>query len=159
MSDDAAKREWVVRVLKVSFPTQPRTGSLSLVKLAKSRFAWRSERMSAVAEIGRLKMAISERFKDDETQASALTAALGRLDTLIGSFGPALDDSLDEVLNGDETKRPTSIAAARTQMARFQTIIEGDEIMSELDGNEVLPDMVVTAPLLRALGAIDAALG
>jgi len=156
--DEAAKQEWVRRVLGVDLARRA-PGKLSLVALAKSRFAWRSERLNAVAEIGRLQAALSVRFRGVESQRKALTAAIARLDRLMAEFGPALDESLDRVLNGDEAARPALIGEARTLMAGFQRTVETDDIMVELDGNEVLPDMRVTEPLQRALGAIDAALG
>jgi hypothetical protein len=134
-------------------------GKLSLVALAKSRFAWRAERTNAVAEIGRLEAALRDRFKGVESQKTALSAALGRLDKLIATFGPRLDVGLDDVLNGDEAARPALIKQARALMDGFQKTIDDDPIMVELDGNEVLPDMSVTEPLRRVLGSISAALG
>jgi len=140
--------------------TGPAAGSkLSLVALAKSRFAWRGERTNAVAEIGRLEAALRDRFKGVESQKTALSAALGRLDKLIATFGPRLDVGLDDVLNGDEAARPALIKQARALMDGFQKTIDDDPIMVELDGNEVLPDMSVTEPLRRVLGSISAALG
>jgi hypothetical protein len=145
---------------KATPPTGPSAGGkLSLVALAKARFAWRAERTNAIAEIGRLEAALRDRFKGVESQKTALSAALGRLDKLIASFGPQLDDVLDDVLNADEAARPAQIKQARALMDGFQKTIDGDPIMVELDGNEVLPDMSVTEPLRRALGNISAALG
>ncbi len=94
-----------------------------------------------------------------DSQKTALSAALGRLDKLIAAFGPALDVGLDEVLNADETARPALIKQARALMDGFQKTIDDDPIMVELDGNEVLPDMAVTEPLRRVLANINAALG
>ncbi|HEV2969685.1 MAG TPA: hypothetical protein VGY55_06825 [Pirellulales bacterium] len=134
-------------------------GKLSLVALAKSRLSWRTERINAIAEIGRLEAALSQRFKGVESQKNALSAAVVRLDKLIKTFGPQLDDGLDYVLNGDEAARPGLIKQARALMDGFQKTIDGDEVMAALDGNEVLPDMAVTEPLRLALGKISAALG
>jgi hypothetical protein len=140
--------------------TGPAAGSkLSLVALAKSRFAWRTERTNAIAEIGRLEAALNQRFKGVDSQKNALSAANARLDKLIKTFGPQLDDGLDYVLNGDEAARPGLVKQARALMDGFQKTIDGDEVMAALDGNEVLPDMAVTEPLRLALGKISEALG
>jgi len=148
----------------LSKPTAPAPGptaggKLSLVALAKGRFAWRAERTNAIAEIGRLEAALRDRFKGVESQKQALSAALGRLDKLIATFGPQLDVGLDDVLNADEAARPGMVKQARALMDGFQKTIDDDPIMVELDGNEVLPDMSVTEPLRRVLGNISAALG
>ncbi len=138
----------------------PAPGSkLSLVALAKARFAWKAERTNAISEIGRLEAALSQRFKGVESQKQPLSAALSRLDKLIATFGPQLDDGLDEVLNGDEATRPGLVKKARALMDGFNKTVEDDEIMRELDGNEVLDDMLVTEPLRKALANISAALG
>lgn len=134
-------------------------GKLSLVALAKARFAWKAERTNAISEIGRLEAALSQRFKGVESQKQPLSAALSRLDKLIAAFGPQLDDGLDLVLNGDETTRPALVKKARALMDGFQKTIDGDPIMAELDGNEVLDDMLVAEPLRKALANISAALG
>ena len=141
--------------------TEPPKASdkLSLVALAKSRFAWRAERTNAVAEIGRLQAALRARFKDVNSLQQALSAAQDRLGKLIAKFGPELDDALDRVLNGDEAARPDLIQQVRALMKGFLETIDRDEIMAVLDGNEVLPDMSVTEPMRRRLGDISAALG
>jgi hypothetical protein len=134
-------------------------GKLSLVALAKSRFAWKAERTNAISEIGRLEAALSQRFKGVESQKQPLSAALSRLDKLIATFGPQLDDGLDEVLNGDEATRPALVKKARALMDGFQKTVDSDPIMAELDGNEVLDDLLVAEPLRKALVNISAALG
>lgn len=160
MSGQDSRTEWVRRVLGVAIPA-PGGGNrtFTLVGLAKSRLGWRSRRIDAVAEIGRLKAELARQFSGDDSQRKELEAALAKLDRLIGAFGSELDDGLDRVLNADASGRAAAIDAARAQMQRFAHVIETDEIMVELDGNEVLPDMSVVAPLQKALDAISAALG
>ena len=157
MSDLGVKRSWVERVLGITF-AQPR--AFSLVALGKSRLAWRNDRLSAIAEIGRLQSALAQEFGPIEEQKDALQSALKRLDTLIGELSGVLDDNLDAVLNAAEpSERQKRIAESKSTLTRFETLILSDSVMAELDGNEVLPDMEVTAPLRRRLNEINAALG
>ncbi len=159
-SDSGARNDWVRRVLQVDVGVaRGAGGKFSLVALAKSRFAWKTDRINAIAEIGRLQAALNARFKTVSSQKTALAAASLRLDRLIASFGPELDDALDRVLNADASNRPGMIKQARALMERFQHTVDNDDIMVELDGNEVLPDMAVTEPMRRALANISAALG
>jgi len=134
-------------------------GKLSLVKLGKARLAWRRDRLHAVSEIHRLQGAVAKDFTGEPEQKAALDAALSRLDKLIGSLTDELDDSLDKVLNAAEPARAGLAEQARALMRRFLDHIETDEVMQELDGNEVLPDMSVCEPLQRSLADVAASLG
>ena len=59
----------------------------------------------------------------------------------------------------DAGKRAGLADTARTTMQRLAGLVDGNPIMARLDGNEVLPEMQVRAPLASGLRAIAAALG
>jgi len=161
VSATAEQRAWVTRVLGLTGnETKTPSRALSLVKLGKSRLGWRADRLHLIVEIGRLQSALADDFGQDEAQAAALATAVARLDKLIEAFSSELDDSLDAVLNAaDPKERLLHIKAAKTAVEQFGALLRSDAIIAELDGNEVLPDMSVAAPLRNRLDEISAALG
>lgn len=154
---------WVGRVLGLA--QQPNTatggnGTLSLVKLGRARIEFLGAQRRAIAEIGRLRGALQKKFADDAEQAATLTRADATLKTLADSLDATLNDELDAVLNeADAGKRQALADTARTTMQRLAGLVDGNPIMARLDGNEVLPEMQVRAPLASGLRAIAAALG
>jgi hypothetical protein len=81
------------------------------------------------------------------------------LAALADGLDGALNDELDAVLTADVAKRPPLTETARASLQRLTKYVTGNPIMSELDGNEVLPQMQVTGPLVARLQAIADALG
>lgn len=138
----------------------PVPGALSLVKLGKARLEWIAVRSQAARDIARLKAAIELEFKDDPEQQAELAAASKRLDELVTELNEDLGNQLDAVLNArDDGQRHALAQTAQATMARFVHFVDTDEIMAELDGNEVLPDVQITAPLRAKLQAIADGLG
>lgn len=158
MDDDAAKRAWVGRVLGVTIPGVT-GGKFSVFALGRSRLEWRKQRLSAIAELGRLQAALTQKFANDTAQKQTLQAALKKFDDLISELGPDLDEDLDAVLNADEGKRKGLVDKAKSRLAKLERLVEQDPVVAELDGNEVLPDMKVTAPMRQRLNDIAASLG
>lgn len=164
MSDMAAKLEWVERVLGVAMSAPSGTvaspARISSVKLGKARLGWLNTRRNAIADIGRLRGALASEFGGYEDQRAALPPALKRLDELVNKLNDQLDTDLDDIINQpDVSKQRQQASAVRGVIARFDALVANDAVMIELDGNEVLPDMRVTGPLLARLAEIGAALG
>jgi hypothetical protein len=152
----------LVALLKTLPPVAPPanpTGKVSLVKLGKARLEWVGVRDAALADLRKLQNAISEEFADDAEQAQPLKNALATLGQGIAELEATLPEQLDEVLNADESNRPPLVAAARQTLTRLTSYMNTDPIMSEIDSNEVVPDMRVIAPVLAKLAEISAALG
>lgn len=158
MADLDARDAWVSRVLGVEVaPASP--VKLSVAKLAKSRLAWRGQRMLAISELGRLQGLITAKFGAATDQAKAVDGARRRLDQLMNKLGPDLDDALDAVLNAKgPVEMRKQVGEARRQLQSFQSLIDQDEVMAELDGNEVMPEMKIVAPLQQRLTDIAAVL-
>jgi hypothetical protein len=159
-SGSTAQKDWVVRVLGVT-PPGGDTGAtgLSLVKLGKARVEFIEVQRRATTAIGLLRQTLQTHYADDTEQAPQLAKADGVLAALADGLDGALIDELDAVLTADVAKRPPLADAARVSLQRLTKYVTGNPIMSELDGNEVLPQMQVTGPLVARLQAIADALG
>lgn len=142
-----------------SSQAQPQAAKFSLVKLGKARIEWASVRDKAVADIKRLKDAIGEEFGNDTEQAQPLASAFAKLDGVMQQLEVRLPESLDAILNGDETTRNELITSARQMLSALNRLCEEDEIVAELDGNEVLEGFAVVGPMRAKLAEIAAALG
>jgi hypothetical protein len=135
------------------------TGKISVMKLGKARIEWVSVRDKAVADMKQLRAAIAAEFASDGDQAQALNAALKELDRVMNNLVVNLPEELDKILNAEETARVGLIRTARETLESLNVLFATDPIVSELDGNEVLPDFLLVAPVRSKLGEISAALG
>ncbi len=137
-----------------------KAGGVSIPKLSKARLEWRGIQAGAVAGIKRLQTALQSLFADDTEQQAQLGSALKKLDAFITDFNEELGNQLDSVLEAkDEAERRKTAATVKATMQRFMQKIDSDPIMAALDGNEVLPDTLITAPVQAKLREIAAALG
>jgi hypothetical protein len=150
LSDIAAMLDDLNQSLKNGF---------SLFKFSKARVEWLSTRDSAIADMRTLKLAVSDRFTNDEARQQPLTAALETLDDLIGHIDGAIRDDLDAVLNADEQIRPPLIERVRTEIEQLLVFLGSDPVMQAIDNNEVIPNMLVCDPLEAKLNDIVSALG
>ena len=155
--------DWVARVLGVTIGApsggdSASTGTFSVMRLGKARVEWIGVRRAAVSEIERLRETINAEFKDDEEQAAQLAAALGELGQRINYLNPTLEEQLDALLNASPAEQGKFVGVARDTLEQFISYLDTDELMMEFDGNEVLPDMVVVAPMRAALSNIAAAM-
>jgi len=139
--------------------TQSGSGKISVMKLGKARIEWISVRDKAVADMKQLRAAIAAEFAGDGDQAQALNTALKELDRVMNNLVVSLPEELDAVLNADETARVGLIRTARETLESLNVLFATDPIVGELDGNEVLPDFLLVAPVRSKLGEISAALG
>ncbi len=155
-----ARKEWVERVLGVAFAPSAATPALSLVRLGKARVAYIGVQRQALAGLSRLRETLRARYADDSSQQKQWQDADKTLADLAVRLDSALNDELDTVLNeADPGKRADLANRARGTLRGLSDLVASHPVMRELDGNEVLPDMAVTAPLAERLRAIEAALG
>ncbi len=135
-------------------------GGISVMKLGKARVEWISIRTIAIKEIKRIQFALQREFMDDHEQQQQLDKALSRLDKISADLNENLDEQLDQVLNAQtESDRQKLAAAAKTSLASLVQLIENDPIVANMDGNEILPDTKIVAPMRAKLAEIAAALG
>lgn len=134
-------------------------GPVSLVKLGKVRLEWPETRTKAFADLDRLKKHIESEYSDMPEAAGAVSAALSQLDKSLATFNENLHEQLDEVLNADESDRKTQVDAAHDMIKRFNKHVDSDPILAELDGNDILPDVSIAAPIRAKLSEIATALG
>lgn len=132
---------------------------LSLVKLGKARIEWPDTRKVALGELGRLKAQIESDYADVPDAVGEVNKAIKMLDDSFSTFNEKLHDQLDEVLNASEQDRKTHVDAARDMITKFTKHVESDPIISALDGNDILPDVSIAAPIKVKLQEISAALG
>ena len=132
---------------------------ISLVKLGKARLEWPDTHSRAFGDLNRLKKQIEADYADMPEAAEVVAKAIKRLDDSFSTFNAKLHDQLDEVLNADEEGRKAQVATARQMIDRFSKHLAGDPIISALDGNDILPDVAIAAPIQAKLQEISVALG
>lgn len=135
-------------------------GGLSVAKLATARLEWVNTRDAAIREITALSKAIVAAFAKEPSQAPQLKEAITKLAGLTLRLKTGLDAELDAALGENDPARRAQLAAkAKGTLASIRKFVEEDELMSNLDGNEVVKSMSVVAPMKKSLAAISAALG
>ena len=135
-------------------------GGLSVKQLATARLEWIQTRDVAISEITRLCKAVADSYRGETEQLPKVREAITRLDGLKGKLKTGLDNALDKALaENDSTRRAQLAKAAKDSLKSIRDFIEKDELMKSLDGNEILADMNVVAPMQARLRAIEAALG
>jgi hypothetical protein len=135
-------------------------GGLSVKDLATARLGWIQARDVAIGEITRLCGAVAAQFHGETQQLPKVREAITRLDGLKRKLRTDLDDALDKALSEHDSARRAQLArAAKNSLKSIRTFIDQDELMQNLDGNEILRDMNVVAPMKARLSAIEAALG
>jgi hypothetical protein len=136
------------------------SGGLSVKQLAVARLEWIKSRDTCTSEITRLCKAVADAYRGETAHLPKVREAITRLDGLKGKLKTGLDDVLDKALSENDAARRVELTkAARNYLKSVQEFIEKDELMQNLDGNEILADMRVVAPMKERLSAIEAALG
>ncbi|WP_217351824.1 hypothetical protein [Ruegeria sp. HKCCD8929] len=157
--DEAADEDATEQQHAADEGEQEEAGPVSLVKLGKVRLEWPETRTKAFADLDRLKKHIESEYSDMPEAAGAVSAALSQLDKSLATFNENLHEQLDEVLNADESDRKAQVDAAHDMIKRFNKHVDSDPILAELDGNDILPDVSIAAPIRAKLSEIATALG
>ena len=123
----------------------------SLAQLAKARIEWNSARAHAVSELARLKKILQHEYRDAREEQAALAKALQRVDSTIDAMDDELNSRLDRVVNAQAAQRAGQAAAAKATLQRLIKLVSSDEVLQNIDGNELAPDMVIAAPLRARL--------
>ncbi|GEM_PF-2741250 len=132
-------------------------GSAASPKLASE---WASARKDAVDGIEALAKKIQEEYRDEVDQKAQVAVAVGKLRTLSGKLQDGLDKQLGAALaESDPAKRAALARTAKATLASIAKVVVEDPLMAELDGNELLPDLKIVAPLKAKLREIATALG
>jgi hypothetical protein len=120
---------------------------------------WASARNNAVEGIEALAKKIQDEYRDEADQKAQVDQAVQQLRTLAGKLSDGLDSQLSAVLTEtDAAKRAALAATAKKTLTSIAQVVAGDKLMKELDGNELMPDLKVVAPLRAKLQEIGAAL-
>lgn len=136
------------------------SGGVSVFKLGKARVEWQTTRLDAIKAMDKLKVAFEAAYASKPQLKSEVAAALQRLDGVFTTLHEELYEQLDKLLNeADPPKRAALAGVARKTMSDFIRYVESDNIMQNLDGNEILPETQITAPIYVKLREIAAALG
>jgi hypothetical protein len=135
-------------------------GAFSVQKLATARLEWIAARDKAISEITRLSKAIVDAYRGETDQQAQVKAAITKLAGLATRLKSGLDNELDAALNAkDAASREERASKAKDSLRSIKKLMDEDELMQSLDGNEILGDMHVVAPMKERLSAIEAALG
>jgi hypothetical protein len=126
----------------------------SVAQLAKARLAWNTARTHAVSELARLKKILQDEYRDAGSEQAALAKALQRVDATVNAINDELNDRLNQVASAQVAQRAAQLAAAKVAVQRLITLVSSDEVLQNIDGNELAPDMLVAAPLRARLTEI-----
>ncbi|HWK83398.1 MAG TPA: hypothetical protein VNS61_06630 [Caldimonas sp.] len=136
------------------------SSGFSVQQLGKARHEWIATRDKAVSEITRLSRAIVDAYRGETDQQAQVKAAITKLAGLATRLKSGLDNDLDAALSAKDAASRTQLASkAKNSVKAIKKIMDEDELMQSLDGNEILGDMHVVAPMKERLSAIEAALG
>jgi hypothetical protein len=136
------------------------TGGFSVQQLGKARLDWIATRDKAISEITRLSRAIVDAYRGETDQQAQVKAAITKLAGLATRLKSGLDNELDAALSAkDAASREQLANKAKNSLKSIKKLMDEDELMQSLDGNEILGDMRVVAPMKERLSAIEAALG
>jgi hypothetical protein len=128
-----------------------------LDRLEKLRGEWQAVRDTAARDVDRLKTAITDFYDGFPGVEQDLMAAQKRLDTIFATLGPELDQQLAQVIaEPDATRRKPLIDTARNTVRGHAAYVMGDPVFKEIDGNEILPSIVVADPIRRKLAEVSA---
>jgi len=136
-------------------------GGLSVKQLAEARLTWKNDRENAIKEIKRLAERITREFAAEKEQLPQVKKAVTDLYALADkSLKADLENHLDAALNAsDAAKRAQAVATAKRTLKEIRSLLDTNPVLKEIDGNEVIPDMSVVAPMKQSLSAVEAALG
>jgi len=149
----------VEKMLGQGVGAAPSSG-FSVQQLGKARLEWIATRDKAVSEITRLSRAIVDAYRGETDQQAQVKAAITKLAGLATRLKSGLDNDLDAALSAKDAASRTQLASkAKNSVKAIKKIMDEDELMQSLDGNEILGDMHVVAPMKERLSAIEAALG
>lgn len=151
--DAAAKRDWVARVLRVTFLQGGTASQPSLVQLQTSRLAWDAARKAIKGELAKLEQAILDAAREDENFGGIQTG-VKRLGRVLETLDERLSDSLDAMLNADPAERPKLSVEARAVLSDYNRFVAGDPLMIEIDANPFLP-VSVQSTAVKVLQNID----
>jgi hypothetical protein len=125
---------------------------------AKSRTAWIATRAKVESEVGKLSDALKAAYEEDGLADQVTAQFKQRMAPLLATFDDTLANTLDAVNNEtDAQKRAVLVADARTQIARYQSFVAGEQLFQQLQDNPFVK--ITVLPTLQAtLTALSAAL-
>ncbi len=136
------------------------SGTISIAKLGKARLEWRQVKIAAMGGIKRFIDKLKEEFGDDQEQQIQLQRAIEKLESIMLDFDDSLADALDSVLNASgDAQQNAATSIAKEKMSEFIGKIDSDEVMRSIDGNSLMPELLVCAPMRARLDDIAAAFG
>ena len=138
----------------------PAGQGLSVRQLAVARLEWIKQRDRAVAEINHLVRTLVSTFSAEPEQKAQVKKAVEKFVDLERRLKVDLERQLEDAFGeNDPAKRARLAATAKQTLRELQALMDKDAVVAELDGNELMPDMNVVAPMRDSLRAIEAALG
>ena len=148
------------QIAAMSTSAPPAGGGLSVQRLTVARLEWIKTRDAAISEITRLSRAIVDVYRGETDQQQQVKAAITRLAALTTRLKTGLEDELDAALSeNDAARRVQLVKKAKSSLVAIRKLVDEDDLMQSLDGNEILGDMHVVAPMKAGLRAIEIGLG
>jgi hypothetical protein len=133
-------------------PTAPGKLAPSIV-YTQTRLVWVATRGAVQAELKKLEQAILENCSGEAVQPE-VTQSVRKLDRVLDLFDESLIDNLDKALNSaDSAAKQHWHDEARAVIARYQSYLDTDPLVKELDGNPFVP-IAVQAKLSSTLATL-----
>ncbi|MEP6739112.1 MAG: hypothetical protein ABJA61_01950 [Caldimonas sp.] len=136
-------------------------GGVSVDGLRKAKQGWSDSRKTAVTEITSLVKALLKAFEGEKAQQKDVLKAAGQLGEVSKLLNTVtLEKVLDEALAAkDAAGRARAAQKAKTTLEATRKMLNGNKIISNLDHNEIVTDMLVVQPMHDRLDEIAEALG
>jgi hypothetical protein len=164
MSDSAAKRAWIERVLGYRFTADIKPGARDgaaatgvAVTYAKSRLAWLAARQKIESEIGRLRSGLIAAVAGFGIESELHAEYTEFVAPVLAELDESLADKLDEAANtADTTRRSKLVDEARLIIQRYQGYVAGAPVIAALDTNPLMP-LAIRQTLTDALTVLSKA--
>ncbi|HTW70717.1 MAG TPA: hypothetical protein VME47_12580 [Acetobacteraceae bacterium] len=116
------------------------TGSTVPAAVTKARQAWIATRGRVGDELEKLLTAIVTTYQSDGIAADLETRYRNRVSGVLNTLDESLSEKLNEVAGTiDATRRTTLAGEAKTIMDRYQSYVDGEALLVDLDDNPFVP--------------------
>lgn len=171
MADEAARREWLLRVLdhdvgdrivqdRSAQPTTVRNIVISPVKFGKAALLWRGMWAKADRQLQTLRDAVIAAMLDDEDvdpdEYGTIRQNIDDVAALTARLNLSLADQIDELVGAVPEKIEAPLVRLHKRVDQYMSYLETDEMVGLLADNEFHPVSVKT-DLLTALRTIKEA--
>lgn len=137
---------------------QPRQSATGTVAYGKARLAWIATRHKIEGEVNKLRDQIIANYQADGMVNELKQAYETTVKPVLDTFDEELADKLDDAQNAaNPEERAQLVAQARAALRRYQSYLDTDPLIGDLDGNPFVP-LTIKTTVGTALAAVGKAL-